>query len=345
MSVFGADAALPLVSETMGFDETQALLAAAELSDGLPLTPPTDRHLQAMLEGVAEPDRSHGLLPPLYGDLTPRAVAYQCMLAGCIPAELPVVLTAATACLDPAFNVLGLLTTTGTPAIATIVNGPVAAKLDMNSGTNCLGPGTRANAAIGRAVSLVMRNIGGAREGSGDMATMGQPGKYSFCCAETLPTIYPGLAERQGLGTDASAVTVLGVSGTVEVLPLDDRDTPEAILTPMAAAMIATGAAASAGRARPPGQQVFLLPPELAAGVDKHGWSIGDMQTFLFETTSIEIPGVMSINAAKPIAASPQDILPIITGGPGVKMTYLPLWAGGSAIQTRALKSLEDQDL
>jgi hypothetical protein len=110
----------------------------------------------------------------------------------------------------------------------------------------------------------------------------------------------------------------------------------------MAAAMIATGAAASAGRTRPPGQQVFLLPPELAAGVDKHGWSISDMQTFLFETTSVEMPGVMSIQTAKPIAASPQDILPIITGGPGVKMTYMPLWAGGSAVQTRALK---DQDL
>ena len=92
------------------------------------------------------------------------------------------------------------------------------------------------------------------------MATMGQPGKYSFCSAEAPPTIYPGLAERQGLGEDANAVTVLGVSGTVEVLPLDDRDTPEAILTAMAAAMIATGAAASAGRIRPPGQQVFLLP-------------------------------------------------------------------------------------
>ena len=345
MSVFGTDAALPLVAETADFDETQAMLAAAELSDGLPLTPPTERRLQAMLESVAELDRSHGLLPPLYGDLTPRAVAYQCVLAGCVPAELPVVLTAATACMDPSFNVLGLLTTTGTPAIATIVHGPIAAELDMNAGTNCLGPGTRANAAIGRAVSLVMRSIGGAREGSGDMSTMGQPGKYSFCSAEAPPNIYPGLTERQGLGEDADAVTVLGVSGTVEVLPLDDRDTPEAVLKPIAAAMIATSAASSAGRTRPPGQQVFLLPPELAAGVDKHGWSIGDMQTFLFETTFIEIPDVMSIQAAKPIAASPQDILPIITGGPGVKMTYLPLWSGGSSIQTRVLKSLEDQNL
>ena len=342
--MFGTDAALPLVSETADFDEVQAMLAATELSDGLPLTPPTERRLSAMLDGVAQPDRSHGLLRPLYGDLTPRTVAYQCVLAGCVPAELPVVLTAATACLDPSFNVLGLLTTTGTPAIATIVHGSIAVSLGVNAGTNCLGPGARTNAAIGRAVSLVMRNIGGAREGAGDMATMGQPGKYSFCCAEAEPDVYPGLAERQGLWADVDAVTVLGVSGTMEILPLDDRDTPEAILTPVAAAMITAGAAASAGRARPPGQQVFLLPPELASGIAKHGWSIEDMQTFLFETSSIEIPGVMLIQADQPIAASPQDILPIITGGPGVKMTYLPLWAGGSAIQTRPLKSLKDQD-
>lgn len=345
MSVFGADASLPLVSETADFDETQALLTAVSLSDGLPLTPPTARRLQAMLNDVAEPDRSHGLLPPLYGDLTPSAVAYQCVLAGCVPAELPVVMAAATACLDPAFNVLGLLTTTGAPAIATIVHGSTALRLGLNAGTNCLGPGTRANAAIGRAVSLVMRNIGGAREGTGDMATMGQPGKYSFCCAEASPSVYPSLAERCGLSADTDAVTVLGVSGTVEVLPLDDRDSPEAILTPVAAAMMATGAVASAGRTRPPGQQVFLLPPELAAGLEKHGWSINDMQTFLFEADSIDIPGVLSVQAAQPIAASALDIFPIIAGGPGVKMTYLPLWAGGSAIQTRALTSLEDQDL
>lgn len=344
MSVFGTAAPLPLVSETADFDDTQAMLAAAELSDGLPLTPPTERRLMAMLDGVLEPDRSHGLLPPLYGDLTPRAVAYNCVLAGCVPAELPVVLTAAIACLDPAFNVLGLLTTTGTPAIATIVHGPATIQLSMNAGTNCLGPGARANAAIGRAISLVMRNIGGAREGSGDMATMGQPGKYSFCCAEAVPDVYPSLAERQGFGDNMDAVTVLGVSGMIEVLPLDDRDTPEAILTPIAAAMIATGGAASAGRMRPPGQQVFLLPPELAAGIDKHGWSIGDMQTFIFETTAIEIPDVMSIHAARPVAAMPEDILPVITGGPGVKITYLPLWGGGSSIQTRTLKSLGESE-
>lgn len=339
MSVFGAEAALPLVSDTAGFNETQAMLATAELSDGLPLVPPTKARLAAMLEGIAEPDRSHGLLPPLYGDLTPRAVAFQCMLAGCVPAEVPVVLSAAIACLDPAFNILGLLTTTGTPAVATIVHGPVAEHLGMNAGTNCLGPGTRANAVIGRAISLVLRNIGGAREGSGDMATMGQPGKYSFCCAEAPPSLYPSLAERQGI--DGDAVTVLGVSGTMEVLPMDDRDTPEAILTPVAAAMITAGAAASAGRVREPGQQVFLLPPELAAGLDKHGWSTGDMQQFLFETQSIKMPGLMSLTSARPIAKMPEDILPIITGGPGIKMTYLPLWAGGSAIQTRVLQSLE----
>lgn len=335
-----ADAARPVFPEATPWDAAQAALADLGLSDGLPLCPPTERRLAAMLDGVAEPAAAHGLLPPLFGELTPRAAAYDCVLAGCAPAHLPVVLAAAKACLAPDFNLLGLLTTTGSPAIATVVHGPIARALDMNAGTNCLGPGNPANAAIGRAVSLVMRNVGGAREQVGDMATMGQPGKYGFCFAEDDGDRYPSLSRRRDLAGDAA--TVLGVSGTVEVLPFDDRDTPEAILSPVAAAMMATAAAAGSGRMRPPGEQVFLLPPELADALLKHGWSLGDIQEFLFRTERVDVPGVASFERLGPVAAAPADISPIVTGGAGVKMTYLPLWAGGTRTQTRPIPNLAE---
>src|SRR5690606_19315926 len=170
--------------------------------DGLPMVPPTRRRLDRMLVGVREPDRSRGLVPPLFGDLTAAAVAYNCVLAGCVPAELPIGLSAVAAGLDPPFNLLGIQTTTGTPTAAVVVHGPAARALGMNGGTNCLGPGNRANACIGRAVQLCLVNIGGARPGVGDMATMGQPGKYTFCFAESGDSGLSPLHVRRGFRAD-----------------------------------------------------------------------------------------------------------------------------------------------
>ena len=111
---------------------------------------------------------------------------------------------------------------------------PIARQLGVNAGTNCLGPGNRANASIGRALQLTIRNVGGARSDVGDMATMGQPGKYTLCFAERNDGPFPTLTARRGLGGDASAITVMGISGTAEVLPGDGEGaTPEAILSPI----------------------------------------------------------------------------------------------------------------
>ncbi len=285
-----------------------------------------------MLGGVADPGQSHGFMPPLFGDLTTAAVAYQCVLAGCHQAELPIVLTAANACLEPEFNLLGLMTTTGSAAVATLVHGPVVERLGMNSSVNCLGPGNRANACIGRAVSLVLRNIGGARAGSGDMATAGQPGKYAFCFAEgDEGGVFPRLHVRRGFAANNDAVTVLGVSGTAEVLPADGRDTPEAILDPVATSMRTAFLVNGAAKQPDPPEQVFLLPPELAAQIAGHGWDMARICAYLFEASKAD---------GRPITTSPVTILPIVTGGPGVKLVHLPLWGGGSRTVTRGVVKL-----
>ena len=311
---------LPLFGDRTTWEEAHATLDDLGQCDGLPMVPPTQARMTAMLDG-ADPGQSFGLMPPLFGEITAAAVAYQCILAGCAPGVLAVVLPAAEACLEPGFNLLGLLTTTGTPAVATIVHGPITQALGMNASTNCLGPGNRANATLGRAMALVLRHIGGARAGIGDMATMGQPGKYGFCFPESEDNSLPTLPLRRSLA--GSCVTVLGVSGTAEVLPDGNGETPEDILAPMAAAMLAAREVASAGRERDLGEQFFLLPPELAQQNVKRGWDLARIQAFLF--------------ASGPIARAPVDIHPIVTGGPGVKMTYLPLWAGGTLSVTRTI--------
>jgi hypothetical protein len=323
---------LPVFPEEVAWEEAQAALEAHELGDGLPLVPPTRPRLDQMLAGIDAPEHSFGQVPPLFGELTPAAVAHNAVMAGCRPAELPVVLTAVEACLAPEFNLLGITTTTGTPAVAVVVHGPVTGLLGLNAATNCLGPGNRANASIGRAVSLVLRNVGGARTGTGDMATMGQPGKYTFCFAESDDASFSPLHVRRGFDADESAVTVLGVSGTAEVLPAGNGDTPETVLHPLAAAMATAIATTGAGRRRERGEQFFLLPPELARLVASHGWDLARMQHCLFEAASN--------HDSRPISESPGDIHAIVTGGAGIKVTYLPLWAGGTRSTTTAVRKL-----
>ncbi|MGI9408591.1 MAG: hypothetical protein ACR2OV_00855 [Hyphomicrobiaceae bacterium] len=321
--VFGADVA---------FEVAQEALSELGLSDGLPLVPPTDQRLAAMLAAAADPAFSHGQLPPLFGSLTSAAVAYNCVLAGCLPGALPVVLTAVVACMEEKFNLLGLATTTGSPAVATVVHGPAAGALGMNGGINCLGPGSPANATLGRAVSLVLRNIAGMRSGAGDMATMGQPGKYSFCFTERESSPFSPLHVRRGLPDGSSAVTVFGVSGTIEVLPSSDSgnwDSPEAVLDPVVTAMRAVQIVGGGARKPEASEQVLLLPPELAALIAQRGWDLARVQRYIFEGAAPIADG--------PIAASPDDIHVVVTGGPGNKMTVLPLWGGGTRAVTHKM--------
>jgi hypothetical protein len=316
----------PIVDDAASWETAQQILTDAELSDGLPLVPPTRRRLEAMVAGVTGRSESHGQMPPLFGDISPESIAYQCVIAGCRPAELPVVLAAAEAILEPDFNLLGIATTTGTACVALCVHGAIARKLGVNAGTNCLGPGNRANASIGRALQLSLRNVGGARSDVGDMATMGQPGKYTLCFAERNDGPFPTFTARRGLDADASAITVMGISGTAEVLPGDGEGaTPEAILSPIATAMRAAIVMSSMSRKNERGEQVFLLPLEMAQKIVRHdGWDIARVQRYLFDE-------------GQGVARAPDAIHAIVTGGAGYKMSYLPIWGGGSQTVTRAL--------
>ena len=316
----------PIVSDGTNWEDAQRILTEAELSDGLPLVPPTRRRLEAMVAGIGGRSESLGMMPPMFGDVTPDSVAYQCVIAGCVPAELPVMLAAATAILEPDFNLLGIATTTGSAAVALCVHGPIARTLGVNALTNAIGPGTRANACIGRALQLSLRNIGGARSDTGDMATMGQPAKFTLCFAERDEGPFPSFTERHGLGRDASAITVMGISGTAEVLPGDGEGaTPEAILDPIVAGMRAEIVMSGQSRKKDRGEQVVLLPLELAEKIARHdGWDLKRIQHYLFQKGG-------------DVAASPEAIHPIVTGGAGYKMAYLPIWGGGSQTVLRKL--------
>src|SRR5262249_34464911 len=125
-----------------------------------------------------------GPIPPAMKKASIEKLAVNAVMAGCRPEYFPVVLAALEAALEDVFQLYSIQTATHTTAPMTIINGPIVNKLGINSSTNVLGQGHRANATIGRALQLILRNVGGDYPGITDMATHGQPGKYTSCIAE-----------------------------------------------------------------------------------------------------------------------------------------------------------------
>ncbi len=193
-------------------------------TDGLPVVPPTEERVLRMLRGTSRaPDEVVAVVPPDLVPCTVEKVAVNAVLAGCLPEHLPVVLAAVEAACTDAFNVHGLLATTYFSSPVVVVNGPVARALRMESGLNALGQGNRANATIGRALQLVVRNVGGGRPGEVDRATLGNPGKYTFCFAEReADSPFTPLAASRGV--DGSAVTLFAGAGVSPVVDQLSRD-------------------------------------------------------------------------------------------------------------------------
>lgn len=174
---------VPILSEDM--EEINDLLYERNWTDGLPVIPPTESRVKRMLEGVnKEPDEVIAFLPPLQGEATVAKIAVNAVMAGCKPEYMPILIAAIQAMSEPILNLGALQTTTNPCAPLMMINGPIRNDVGLNSCAGVLGPGVRANATLGRAVRLILLNIGGARPGGLDKATQGQPGKYTFCIAE-----------------------------------------------------------------------------------------------------------------------------------------------------------------
>lgn len=204
-------------------------------SDGLPVVPPTPLRVARMLSGTSRsPAEVIGIVPPNLVECTVEKVAVNAVLAGCRPEHFPVVLAALEAALDPRFSMHGLLATLWFSGPVVIVNGPITKRIGMNSGGNALGQGNRANATIGRALQLVIRNVGGGVPGEIDRSVFGNPGKYTFCFAEdeSDPHWTP-LNVARGFARGTSTVTLFHGDGVQGVSAQRSR-TPEALARSLA---------------------------------------------------------------------------------------------------------------
>src|SRR5687768_12830863 len=185
------------------------------VTDGLPVIPPTRERVEQMLGGTRR-DRAEvlGEMPPNYGRLTVEKAAINAVMAGCRPDYLPVVIAAGEAACDPAFNLHGVATSTHFSAPLIVVHGPIRTRIGINSSFGVFGPGYRANATIGRALRLLMINIGGAKPGDISMSTFGHPGRYTYCIGEhEEASPWPPYHVSRGLPVGASAVTLFAGEG------------------------------------------------------------------------------------------------------------------------------------
>jgi hypothetical protein len=266
-------------------------------SDGLPLVPPTPERVARMLTGTTrDPAEMIANVPPDLVDCTVEKVAINAVLAGCRPEYLPVVLAAVEAACTDEFNIHGVLATTMPVGPVVVVNGPVARAIGMNSRGNALGQGNRANATIGRALQLVIRNVGGGRPGGVDRATQGQPGKYTFCFAEDeAGSPWEPLHVSRGYDAEDSTVTLFTGEGPRVILDQLSR-TPESLVGSFAACLrtvahpkIVIGIDA-----------MLVVSPEHARVFAEAGWDRAQLLDALAER--LQIPGREIVRGADRIA-------------------------------------------
>lgn len=325
-------------------DSPEAVLAAfceRQWCDGLPIVPPTPERVEAMLGAVdADPGESLGLMPPLWREATLEKLAINAVMAGCLPEHFPVVVAAMEAMLDPAFNLYGVQATTHPVAPLLIVNGPYAKAIGMHAGAGCFGPGFRANATIGRAIRLILLNVGGAWPGRHDMATQGSPAKFSYAIAENeAANPWQPLHVELGYDREASVVTVFGGEGPHNV---NDHVSTHAsgILHTVADTAATLGSNVKWYLAQ--SQLLVVLGPEHAATIAADGFSKADVKAFLFEQARLPLrtlrlggmwgiqdwpPWMLAVTdpeARLPIVRAPEEIFVIVAGGAGKHSAVVP---------------------
>jgi hypothetical protein len=288
------------------------------------VVPPTPERVDGMLAG-RDPDRSLGAVPPAHGEATLRRVAACAVLAGCRPEYFPVVAAAVEAALEPSFNAHGIAVTTQPAGVIVIVNGPARERIALNSGMGALGPGSRANMTIGRALRLVLTLTGGALPGRLDRSTLGNPAKLGLCVAEAEErSPWEPLHVERGLSADVSAVTVLAADAPLSVSDHRSR-TPEELADVLAQAAAATW---SPHWWPMDDDSLIVICPEHADLFAGHGWSKGRVREAIFDAAQRPAAQLRRGETTELVLSSADDALIRKWTGPD---RILLMVAGGEA--------------
>lgn len=314
--------------------------------DGLPIIPPTEERVRSFIATYqASPQTVVTSLPPKWADATVEKIAINAVMAGCRPEYLPVVIAAVRAIGDHRFNAYGLQATTNPATPALVISGPIAQALDFNHGAGCLGPGWRANATVGRALRLILINIGGGSLGVMDRATHGQPGKFTFCFAENEDeSPWEPLHVERGYAASDSTVTAIAAAGTANILDQGSTDA-DSLLMSLAGALSAMGT----NNVQLGGDPALIVSPEHAKTLAKAGLGKRAVKEILYERARAPFSSFGAGNQellrirrpqlfehgdppSIPIVDDPNDLMILVAGGAGKHSVFIPTF--GTAMRT-----------
>jgi hypothetical protein len=316
------------------------------VTDGLPVVPPSRERVERMLGGTTR-DRQEvvGEVAPNYGRATVEKVAVNAVMAGCRPEYLPVVLAAIQAVTDPAFNLHGVSTSTHFSAPLIVVHGPIRERIALNCSFGVFGPGHRANATIGRALRLVMINLGGAKPGETSMSTFGHPGRYTYCIGEhEEASPWPPYHADRGLAAGDSAVTAFAGEAPHGISDHASR-TARALAGSLGWSMASLW---NAKHFPLYSHTMLVVGPEHARTFGDEGWSKRDLVRHLFETIRAPYASLQpaedngegtNLRFAKGAAPAPDEMIPkfpspeelhvVVAGGTAGRFSMaIPGWLG-----------------
>jgi hypothetical protein len=318
-------------------------------TDGLPIVPPTAERVERMLAWTdRDPALELGTMPPSQGIVTIEKLAVNAVMAGCRPEYFPVVVAATEAMLEERFNLYAVQATTHPCSPLLILNGPIASEIGANSRYGAFGPGRRANATIGRAIRLILLNVGGGAPGVLDRATQGQPAKYGYCVAENeLENPWSPLHVERGFDRSTSTVTVCGAENPHNLNDHVSSASP-GILTMIASSMASMGS----NNAYLYGEPILALGPEHAAILARDGLSKDDVRRHLWRHARIpreqwESGGMYGMMAAPteafaaepalPMFRKPEDLMILVVGAAGRHSCWMPTFGAVTQSVTRAI--------
>jgi hypothetical protein len=318
-----------------------------KLSDGLPIVPPTAARVEKMLAATTrDPAEVIGAIPPKWAPCSIEKIAINAVMAGCLPEYLPVIIAAVEAICEPRFNLYGVQATTHPVAPLLVVNGPYGRRIGLHSGSGCFGPGFRTNATIGRAIRLILLNVGGAWPGRYDMATQGSPAKFAYCIAENeAASPWAPLHVERGFAAGTSTVTVCGSEA-----PHNVNDHGSTTAEGMLRALAGTAATTGSNNVYLAGEPLVILGPEHAHTLAASGWAKAEVKRRLWELIRIRLDRFSAENLARfatidparfadqPPGAevrwclTPDDLMIIVAGGPGKHSSLVPTFGATRSV-------------
>jgi len=287
--------------------------------DGLPVVPPSEAAVEEMMKGTdLPPDHVVAKIIPRMGKATIEKIAINAVMAGALPTHMPVLIAAVEAVSDPKTRFDTFEVSTGSWAPLLVINGPIRKDININYGSGALSPGDLANAAIGRALGLIVKNIGGARKGIEDMGTLGNPAKYALVLGENEEeSPWEPLHVEFGYEKEVNTLTVMFPNRYAQTIPAQTN---------------AEGIAVTLADMGPGALSCLIVIPDHANIFSSEGWSKKQLKEFIMERSA-------SRDSRRPGRLQNEDFIIVVAGGPGVWMGLLQSAGGfGNYFVTKEIK-------